>query len=136
MNRSREIEITGLLGEETERTVNGLGSEYSKRVRTSDEFGTRTYEMNGISAIDNVVHGVPRSEFPHPLSGSITREIEVVITNGPNGDETRTRTVVITFNGTQFPEMTVDGEPFEIDMNRPGGPRPFRKGGHHGGPGV
>jgi hypothetical protein len=134
MNRNREIEITGLLGEETERTVNGVGSESSTRVRNSDEFGTRTYVMSGTSVINNVVHGVPREEFPHPLSGSITRDIEVVITNGPNGDETRSRTVVITFNGTEFPEMTVDGVPFEVDMSAPGGPRPFRKG-HHGGPG-
>ena len=132
ISRSREIEITGLLGEETERKVNGVGTEFSTRSRHSDELGTRTYTMSGTSIITDVIHGVPRSEYPHPLSGSITREIEVTITNGPNGDETRSRTVVITFNGTEFPEMTVDGEPFDVDMSAPGGPKPFRRGGHHG----
>ncbi len=51
----------------------------------------------------------------------------VVIVNGPNGDETRTRHVVITFNGTQFATMTVDGESFEVDLSTRSGRHPFRK---------
>jgi hypothetical protein len=49
------------------------------------------------------------------------------------GTETRTREVVITFNGTQYPEMTVDGEMYEVDLEARDGQRPFRGGGHHGG---
>ncbi|MEK6597760.1 MAG: hypothetical protein AABY91_05460 [Gemmatimonadota bacterium] len=47
-----------------------------------------------------------------------------------NGEETRqvSRTVIITFNGTQFPTATVNGEPFTIDlanrMAHRGGGRP------------
>jgi hypothetical protein len=59
---------------------------------------------------------VPRAENPWPLSGTITRVITVVITNGPNGDVTHERTVVITFNGTQFVTLTVNGEEFELDL--------------------
>jgi hypothetical protein len=64
---------------------------------------------------------VPGSESPWPLSGTITRHWVITITNGPNGDATRERTVVVTFNGTQFATITVNGETSELDLGtRPG----------------
>jgi len=79
--------------------------------------------MSSSSVITDVVRAVPKEEnnpfvprekILYPLSGTITRDVTVVILNGRNGDETRTKHVVITFNGTQFVTMTVDGEPIEV----------------------
>ena len=64
---------------------------------------------------------VTREKILYPLSGTIIRDATLVILNGRNGDETRTKHVVITFNGTQFVTMTVDGEPIEVDLSAPRG---------------
>ncbi len=127
--RSRDIMITGLLGEETTRTVNGTGSADVTRSQHTDENGTRTYDMMSTSTIVDVLHPVPRTDESWPLLGTITRNVTINVINGPNGDVTRTRTVVITFNGTDMPTMTVDGEPFEVDMSTRSGRRPFHRRG-------
>lgn len=116
VERHSEMMVTGLAGTETTRTFNGGGTEKVLRSRHSDEFGTRTYDITGEFSYDNVVVPVPGSDSRWPLSGSITRHMVVVITNGPNGDETKERTVVITFNGTQFVTISVNGEVSELDL--------------------
>jgi len=131
VTRNRDMTVTGLEGDETTRTVNGSGSEAMTRSRHSDEGGLRSYEMNGTRTIDNVVHEVPR-DGAYPLSGTITRSMTVTITT-EDGTRTKSREVIITFNGTQYPEMTVDGELFEVDLEARNGERPFRGGGHRGG---
>lgn len=128
VTRTRETTITGLEGDETIRTVNGAGSSTVSRSRHSDENGDRSYDMTGTTVISDVVHGVPREDNSYPLSGTITRDMTAVIVNGPNGDETRTRHVMITFNGTQFPTMTVNGELFEVDLSTREGRHPLRRG--------
>jgi len=124
--RSREMTISGLEGAETSRTVNGSGSQAITRSNHSDENGTRTYEMFGTSSIDNVVHGVPLEDNPYPLSGSITRDMTVTIIGGEDDGETRSRLAVITFNGTQFATVTVNGETYEIDLAAGRGRGPMR----------
>jgi len=114
--RSRDLTVSGLEGEETERTWNGTSSTAVTRSQHTDENGTRSYEMSAAGTIEGVVRGVPRAENPWPLSGTITRSITVVITNGPNGDVTHELTVVVTFNGTQFATLLVNGEEFELDL--------------------
>lgn len=125
---SREQTITGLEGDETSRTINGSGTEAILRSRHTDDEGTRSYQMHSVVTWHDVSLGVPRSENPYPLSGSITRLISIVITNGPNGDETRSRTVVVAFNGTQFATLTLDGNTMEIDLSTRSGKSPFRRG--------
>ena len=127
--RSRDLSITGLEGEETERTVNGTGSSTVSRSRHTDGDGDRTYDMSSTSVIDDVVHPVPRTDDAWPLSGTITRNMTVTAVGGPDGDVTKNRTVVITFNGTNLVTMTVDGEIFEIDLSTRSDRRPFRKRG-------
>ena len=133
--RSRDLLITGLEGEETSRTVNGTGSGTVTRSQHTDEDGVRTYDMSSTSVIENVVHPVPRTDDAWPLSGTITRNVTIDVTNGPEGDVTKTRTVVITFNGTYlatmtvYGESTVDGESFEIDLSTRSGRHPFRRRG-------
>jgi hypothetical protein len=130
-SRIRDLMITGLEGEETSRTVNGTGSSSVARSRHTDKNGTRTYDMSSTSVIENVVHPVPRTDDTWPLSGTITRHVTVNIVNGKNGDVTKSRTVVITFNGTNLAAMTVDDETFEIDLSTRKGRHPFRKTGKH-----
>jgi len=130
--RSRDVTVSGLEGEETERTWNGTSSTEVTRSQHSDESGTRTYDMSGVGTIADVVRGVPRAENPWPLSGTITRLITVVITNGPNGDVTRERTVVVTFNGSQFATLTVNGEEFELDLAALQSDRAVRRRQHNG----
>ena len=153
--RRRDVMVSGLEGEEMERTWNGTSNMEVTRSKHTDENGTRTYEMSAVETIENVVRGVPRDEHPNarpqgarppgaadkplghsgappgarppnasplsarppwPLSGTITRSNTVVITNGPDGDVNHERTVVITFNGTQFVTLTVNGEESELDL--------------------
>jgi len=125
---TREQTITGLLGEETSRTLNGTGTEHVLRSRHSDEDGTRSYEMNSTMTWTDVVHGVPLSENPYPLSGSINRSMTIVVVNGPNGDETRSRTGVVTFDGTQFATLILDGESHEIDLSTRNDRDPLHRG--------
>jgi len=127
--RSRDVWITGLEGEEETRTVNGTGSSSMTRSQHTDEDGTRSYSMSSTSLMVDVVHPVPRTEDAWPESGTITREVTINVINGPNGDVTRTRTVVIIFDGSDMPAMTVDGEPFEVDMSARSGRRPFQRRG-------
>jgi hypothetical protein len=127
IERHRDMTITGLLGNETSRTWNGTGSGSVQRSRHSDESGDRSYEMSSTSVITDVLRILPRLDNPYPLSGTITRNISITIVNGPNGDETRTRTVVITFDGTQFATLTIDdGEPVEVDLAAREGRHPIR----------
>ena len=135
VSRTREMTVTGLEGVETTRTVNGVGSEAITRSRHSDTEGLREREMTGTRTIEDVVHTVPFEDNPYPLSGTITREMTVTVTTEA-GTRTHTRTVIITFNGTQYPEMTIDGEPFEVDLAAREHDRPFHEGRpHHQGPG-
>ena len=127
--RSRDLWITGLEGEETSRTVNGTGSGSMTRSQHTDADGTRTYDMSSTSVIEDVVHPVPRTDDAWPLSGTITRNVTINIVDGPDGDVTKSRTVVITFNGTNLATMTVDGESFEVDLSTRSGRHPFRKRG-------
>ena len=132
--RARDFMITGLEGENTTRTTNGTGAGTRTKSRHTDDDGVRTYDMTATSVIDNVVHevrgrGVAKDRRAYPLSGTITRDISVTITNGRNGDSTKHRVVVITFNGTNLVTMTVNGEAFEVDLSTRKGRNPVRKKG-------
>jgi hypothetical protein len=116
MARSRDMTVSGLEGEETERIWNGTGSDNRSRVRASDTDGDRSYVLTGTSTTTNVVRAVDRNAQPWPLSGTIARSISVEITNGPNGDETRSVEATLTFDGTRFAVLVVNGEVFEVDL--------------------
>jgi hypothetical protein len=114
ISRDRDMTVSGLFGSETQRTWNGTGSAATNRTRVSDENGDREYDMTSTSTILNVVHAVPRPGT-WPLSGTITRNVTVVIISGED-TRTRTRTAVIEFNGTQFATITINGEIFTFDL--------------------
>ena len=127
--RSRDMVISGLEGEETSRTVNGTGSGSVTRSQHTDADGNRAYDMTSMSIIEDIIHPVPRTDDAWPLSGTITRDVTINAVNGPDGDVTKTRTVVITFNGTNQATMTVDGDYFDVDLSTRSGRHPSRKRG-------
>lgn len=116
VSRTRDLTVSGLAGDETERKWNGTGSTTRNRTRNSDDSGLREYNMSATSTLTDVVIPVPRTQGSFPLSGTITKEITVEIIRGLNDTKTRTRTVTIEFNDTQFVTMTVNGETFTFDL--------------------
>ena len=126
ITRSRDLTVSGLEGEETTRIWNGSGAGSVERSRHAGNDGERSYEMNSVSTVEDVIVGVPRSENPFPLSGTITRSITATFTNG-DATETRSRTAVLEFNGTQFATLTIGDEVFEVDLTARDGRRPHRR---------
>ena len=116
IERVRDLTVTGLAGTETEMTWNGSGTSVATRVRVSDEGEERRYELSSSTTITNVVIPVPRTATSWPKSGSLSNTI---LAERPDGS-TRERVVTVTFNGTQFVVVTVNGETFEFDLSQRG----------------
>lgn len=127
LERRRELFVTGLEGVETTRTFNGTGTESHSSTRVRDDVGVRTFEMNGTSTIQDVVRGSNLTAQPWPLSGTITRHVTVVVGRALNDEVTRDHTVTVTFDGTRFATLNVDGEVFELDLEIGASDRPLRR---------
>jgi hypothetical protein len=119
IERSRDMMVTGLEGEETQRTWNGEAEADIFRSRHKDEV-TRTYDMEMEATHTDVVKGVPRIDNPWPLGGTITRHVHVIVMEGDEVIGERDVKATVTFNGTQFVILDVDGEEFEIDLSQRG----------------
>ena len=119
VNATRNLTATGLFGHNTTRTWNGTGDGTHGAFWT-DSAASRTSDVTFSSTFANVVVALPRSANPYPISGTITR---VVTGTGvvKKGNKTRTitisRTVVVTFNGTQTVPMVVGTEHFTVDLS-------------------
>lgn len=88
-----------------------------------------TLEATSTSTVDNVVVPVPLVPGTWPLSGSISESTVATITL-PNGDvRNLDRTAIVTFNGTQFVPLVINGDTTIIDLAR----RPLH-GRFHGRP--
>lgn len=130
VERERTLVITGLEGEETAHTVNGTASGRTYRSRNPLEGTERSRDMTTTAEISDVVHAVPRQDNPYPLSGSITRHIQVVVMEDGEVVATREVTTVVTFDGTRYATLMVDGETYTIDLEKRGVKGRFgRKGG-------
>ena len=87
----------------------------SEKTLVSDERGDRSYTMSSTSIITAVVIPVPRTDDSWPRSGTIQRLVQIeVVKDG----ETRThdRTVLVTFNDSQFVTIEINGEEFTFDL--------------------
>lgn len=131
ISRERDMTVSGLFGEETSRIWNGMSTADVSQSHHSDEFGDRSREMSMESLITDVLRALPRAENPWPISGTISRTVTVMITNGPNGDATVTRSALLTFNGTQFVILVVNGEEFEVDLGARDGQNPVHRRGRN-----
>ena len=114
IERGRDMEIVGLLS--TTHTMNGTGSGTIYRSGNPQEGLEKTFDMSSSATWTNVVHFLPITEFPYPQSGNVARHIVVTVTENGVAIESRDFETLITFNGTQFVTMLVDGEVFEIDL--------------------
>jgi hypothetical protein len=135
IDRTRDMTVSGLEGHETTRTFNGTGNETVSRSRTDSTGTASTFDMTGSFTIQDLVVPVPGSDPRWPLSGTITRNMSVTVVNGPNGDQTRSVTAVITFDGTSTATAVINGEAMQIDLSTRPGRNPIRGGrfGRRGG---
>jgi hypothetical protein len=135
IDRARDFGVTGLIDGGGAVTWNGTMTGSVTRSRHFDEGEGRSYEIQSIGSVNDVVVPFPRADDSWPLSGTISRSLTITRSNGSES-ETRDKNVTITFNGTSQVEVTVDGETFTLDLTqrmRPG--RHMHRRGGRGGPG-
>lgn len=113
--RQRDMTVSNLLGEETERIWDGEGNSDLSRVRQSDQFGERVYDFTASTSVAAVVIPVPRGSG-WPVSGTITRQVTVEVVSGLGDTMTRTRTVTVEFNDTQFVPITINDLTCTLDL--------------------
>jgi hypothetical protein len=119
VNRDRNLTVSGLAGAETSRTWNGTGTRNDNGYRTVNDV-KRSYTVNDAVTIASVVVNLPRSSNPWPMSGTITRQISgtaSVTKTGVSKSFSVTKTVTITFNGTQFATVTVGTNTYTLDLS-------------------
>jgi hypothetical protein len=117
ISHHRDLTVSGLEGMEQKRTWDGEGTSAITRTLVVDDRGSRSYELDAAVAIDGVEVPTFNNEMldPWPLAGTITTIVTGTVT--VNGESRSvTRTVVITFNGTRYPDVTVNGESFTLDL--------------------
>lgn len=98
IHHAHDALISGLLGEETSRTHNAVGTS-DDTVTITRETLTKTVAESSVDSVRNVVFNLPRSTNPWPVSGSVVRHVTATITvTGPR-EETRTvtRRIEVTF---------------------------------------
>lgn len=115
-SRQRNITVSGLEGNETTHILNGTGATSSTRSRHSDDGPERAYSMSATTSIVNVVVPFPHAPEAWPLSGSIIRQISVSRDGDGFQARTRSRTVTVTFNGTQFVPLVVGDRTLTLDL--------------------
>jgi hypothetical protein len=115
---SRNLTISGLAGHNTTRTTNGTGSRSVGGYYT-DSAATRKYDHTESATFSNVLATLPRSSNPYPTSGSISRQVSATgtVTKGTKSKSFSTsRSVTVTFNGTEFVPMTVGSTAYTLDL--------------------
>ncbi len=118
VSRTRDLTVSGLLGRNTTRTWNGTGSDTSSAY-WADSVATRTANVSAASSLTDLVVTLPRSTNPYPTAGTITRDVTGTATISRDGitkSLTVTRTVTITFNGTEFVPLMVGTQSFTLDL--------------------
>jgi hypothetical protein len=115
VSRDRDFTVSGLYLTETTRIWNGTGESKRNRTRHSDENGDRTYDMSCTTTVTGVIIPVPRSS-DWPQDGTIERTVTIEYVDELGDTQTKTRDVLITFNGDRFVPITINGETFTLDL--------------------
>ncbi|HSJ65033.1 MAG TPA: hypothetical protein VK922_14170 [Gemmatimonadaceae bacterium] len=113
--RQRTFTVSGLEGDETTHTWNGTGTATHSRTHHGDGSLTRSYAMTSSTTVTSVVLPFPQSPGSWPLSGTIVRQVSFT-RDGAGPGRAGTRTVTVTFNGTQFVPMMVNQRAFTLDL--------------------
>ena len=114
ISRSRDMTFSELLSDA--HHLNGEGYSVIYRSGNPQDGGEMTFDMTVDVEWGDVVHLQPREVHPYPESGTISRDIFVEVTRDGEVVGGRDVTAVLTFNGTQYVTMDVEGEEFEIDL--------------------
>jgi len=114
----RDMTVSGLAGSEQKRTWDGSGTSQITRTTVRDAKGTRSYSLAATVTISKVVlpHFNNEDKDRWPISGTITKVVKGQVTLPDGTTRAIDRTVTVTFNGTQFAEVTVNGETHTIDL--------------------
>jgi hypothetical protein len=99
IHRARTTEISGLLGQETFRVHDGVGTSHDTTLFT-DGTRSRKVEESSVDSTIAIRFNLPRDLNPWPVSGTMVRRVSGQVTlTGPNGSGTRTfdRRVSVTF---------------------------------------
>ena len=118
ISRLRTLTASGLLGHNTTRIWNGTGFRTDGGYWT-DSVAARTYDVTDNTTFTSIVVTLPRTANPYPTSGSITRQVAgagTVTKGGVTKSITISRTVTITFNGTEFVPMTIGSTSYTLDL--------------------
>lgn len=102
IHRRHARTVSGLAGAETQRVWNGTATVRDTTTHTGER-ATRRYVVATTETTTNVVVGVPRSANAYPLSGSVTRVMNIVGSiegAARSAQRTVSRTATVTFNGT------------------------------------
>lgn len=118
VSRSRSMTVSGLAGAETSRTWNGTGTRSDGGFRQENGV-TRTYHTNDAVTFDNILVSLPRAMHRWPMSGTITRHVDGT-GSVTRADRSRSfsvsKTVTVTFDGTQYAAVSVDGVSYTLDL--------------------
>jgi len=119
VQRQRDMTVSGMCGEETSRFWTGTSSGIVDKSRHRQDGSTRDYDMTTSAIFTAVERGIPRSEFPHPLSGSILRTVHATLAKDGEVVREKNMTFEIVFNGTNLVTLTdVDTkEAWEVDLS-------------------
>jgi len=110
IHRVRDLTISGLLGTETSRTHDGVGTSNDTTTFTGAEI-TRTAAESSIDSVRAIVFNLPHATNPWPVSGSIVRRVTAHITvTSPTRNETRdvNRRVEVTFPADAQGNVTIN----------------------------
>ncbi|MFT5433455.1 MAG: hypothetical protein ACI9OJ_004161 [Myxococcota bacterium] len=122
IDRVRDMTVSGLEGEESTRVWNGTSEGTSSHTFANGDFAGVPLVRSSSSTIADVTIPHPKDDDSWPLSGTITSELIV-----EGGDRAGEYLSTVTFDGTQFASVVINGEEMSVDLtNRKG----FR--GRHG----
>ena len=106
VQRSSNMTVTGLAAGSAARTFNGSESGTVSGTRTTTR-GTMTSTETFEAATVDVVKSADRAAHPYPLSGTISRSATTTTSIEDGQARTRTRSEVITFNGTNLVQVVI-----------------------------
>jgi hypothetical protein len=130
ITRNRNMYIQGLLTDA--HTLNGTGSGTVYRSGNPQDGLEVTFDLSSQAEWIDVVHVRPVEENPFPASGQVHRQMVVTVTKDGEVVQTKDVDTLITFNGTQYVTMVVNGESFQIDLTERGVKGRFGGGGRNG----